>query len=51
VEAGYDATQVEKEKYDNYKQLVNDNYYVVAIAHKTMGSWASDSLKFGIKRH
>ena len=32
--------------YDNYKDLVNDNYHVVPIAHKTMGSWAPDSLKF-----
>ena len=28
------------------KYLVNDNYYVVPIAHETMGSWAPDSLKF-----
>ena len=27
------------------KKLVNDNYYVVPIAHETMGSWAPDSLK------
>ena len=26
--------------------LVNDNYYVVPIAHETMGSWAPDSYKF-----
>ena len=32
--------------HDNYKELVNDNYYVVPIAHETMGSWAPDSLKF-----
>ena len=36
----------EKEKYVNIKELVNDNYYVVPIAHETMGSWAPDSLKF-----
>jgi hypothetical protein len=35
-----------KDKYDNYKDLVNDNYYEVPIAHETMGSWAPDSLKF-----
>ena len=28
------------------KDLVNDNYYVVPISHKTMGSCAQDSLKF-----
>ena len=33
----------EKDKYDNYMDLVNENYYVVPIAHKTM---APDSLKF-----
>ena len=38
VEAGYAAIQGEKDKYDNYKELVNDNYYVVPIAHETMGS-------------
>ena len=41
VEVGYAAMQGEKDKYDNYKDLVNDNYYVVPIAHKTMGSWGS----------
>ena len=40
------AIQGGKDKYDNYKDLVNDNYYVVPIAHETMGSWAPDSLKF-----
>ena len=34
------------DKYDNYKDLVNENYNVVPIAHETMGSWAPDSLKF-----
>ena len=34
--------QGKKYKYDNYKDLVNDNYYVVPIAHETMGSWAPD---------
>ena len=38
--------QGEKDKYDNYKDLVNDNYHVVPIAHQTMGSWAPDSLRF-----
>jgi hypothetical protein len=28
------------------KVVINENYYVVPIAHKTMGSWAPDSLKF-----
>ena len=46
VEVGHAAMDGEKEKYDNYKELVNENYYVVPIAHKTMGSWAPDSLKF-----
>ena len=46
VEVGYAAMDGEKDKYDNYKDLVNDNYYVVPIAHETMGSWAPDSLKF-----
>ena len=46
VEAGYAAIQGEKDKYVNYKELVNDKYYVVPIAHETMGSWAPDSLKF-----
>ena len=41
VEVGYAAMDGEKDKYDNYKDLVNDNYYVVPIAHKTMGSWGS----------
>ena len=41
VEVGYAAMDGEKDKYDNYKELVNDNYYVVPIAHKTMGSWGS----------
>ena len=36
----------EKDKYDNYKDLVNDNYFVVPIAHEIMGSWSPDSLKF-----
>ena len=42
-----------QEQCDNYKDLVNDNYYVVLIAHETMGSKAPDSLmmyeRFGIK--
>ena len=46
VEVGYAAKQGEKDKYVNYEDLVNDNYYVVPIAHETMGSWAPDSLKF-----
>ena len=46
VEVGYAAMDGEKDTYDNYKDLVNENYYVVPIAHKTMGSWAPDSLKF-----
>ena len=46
VEVGYAAMQGEKDKYDNYKDLVNDNYYVAPIAHETIGSWAPDSLKF-----
>ena len=46
VEVGYAAKDGEKDKYDNYKDLVNDNYHVVPIAHETMGSWAPDSLKF-----
>ena len=46
MEVGYAAMQGEKDKYDNYKDLVNDNYHVVPIAHETMGSWAPDSLKF-----
>ena len=29
-----------------YKDLVNDNNYVVPIAHETMGSWAPDCLEF-----
>ena len=45
-EVGYAAKQGEKDKYDNYIDLVNENYYVVPIAHETMGSWAPDSLKF-----
>ena len=52
VEVGYAAKEGEKDKYDNYIDLVNENYYVVPIAHETMGSWAPDSLKFegfGIK--
>ena len=32
--------------YNNYKDLVNENYYIVPIAHETMGSWAQDSLGF-----
>ena len=36
----------EKDKYDNYKDLVNDNYKLSLITHKTMGSWTPDSLKF-----
>ena len=43
---GYAAMEGEKDKYDNCKDLVNDNYYVVPIAHETMGSWSPDSLKF-----
>ena len=43
------AIQGGKDKYDNYKDLVNDNYYVVPIAHKTMGSWAPDSLNKEVK--
>ena len=46
MEVGYAAMDGEKDKYDNYKDLVNENYYVVPIAHETMGSWAPDSLKF-----
>jgi hypothetical protein len=46
VEVGYAAKGGEKDKYDNYMDLVNKNYYVVPIAHETMGSWAPDSLKF-----
>ena len=46
VEVGYAAKEGEKDKYDNYIDLVNENYYVVPIAHETMGSWAPDSLKF-----
>ena len=35
-----------QEQCDNYKDLVNDNYYVVPIlAHEIMGSKAPDSLK------
>ena len=33
-------------KYDNYEELVKDHYYVVPMAHETMGSWAPNSLKF-----
>jgi hypothetical protein len=46
VAVGYAAMQGEKDKYDNYKDLVNDNYCVVPIAHETMGSCAPDILKF-----
>ena len=46
MEAGYAAIQGEKDKYGNYKDLVNGSYYVVPIGHETMGSWAPDSLKF-----
>ena len=35
-----------QQQYDNYKDLVNENYHVVPIAHKTVGSWAPYSLKF-----
>ena len=45
-EVGYAAKEGEKEKFKNYEELVNDNYFVVPIAHETMGSWAPDSLKF-----
>ena len=33
-------------KYDKYEDLFNDNYYVVPVAHKTIGTWAPDILKF-----
>ena len=46
MEGDYAAIQGEKDKYNNYKDLVNENYYIVTIAHETMGSWAQDSLKF-----
>ena len=49
VEVGYAAMDGEKEKYDNYKELVNENYYVVPIAHETMGSWAPESLKSSLR--
>ena len=29
MEAGYVAKEGEKDKYDNYKDVVNENYYVV----------------------
>ena len=51
----YAAMEGEKDKYDNYKDLVNDNYYVVPIAHKThgfMGSRQSQIYEtFGFKNH
>ena len=34
----------EKDKHDNYKDLVNDNYHVDPIAHEIMGSWAPDKV-------
>ena len=46
VQVGYAAKVGEKDKFRNYEELVNENYYVVPIAHETMGSWAPDSLKF-----
>ena len=32
-------------EYFNYEELVKDHYYVVPMAHETMGSWAPNSLK------
>ena len=46
VQVGYAAKVGEKDKFRNYEELVNENYFVVPIAHETMGSWAPDSLKF-----
>ena len=46
MEAGYAAKVGEKDEFRNYEELVNDNYYVVPIAHETMGSRTSDSYKF-----
>ena len=36
MEVGHAAMDGEKEKYENYKELVNENYYVVPIAHETL---------------
>ena len=40
------AIEGEKDKFKNYVELVNDNYYVVSIVHETMSSWAPNSLNF-----
>ena len=45
-EAGDAAIEGKKDRFNNYVELVNDNYYVVPIAHETMSSLAPDSLKF-----